>query len=329
MDGDKMRSLYDLMENIKREDKILIYGAGNKAAELYRVMKKFGLDNRIAAFVVKKKERNPDKVYDINVDEYTEYIKEDTKILIGLAYKNQAEVYTQLLGNGVAGERIILIGEDVWKEMDKLSAEMFASADYWNQRYLAGGNSGSGSYHRLAEFKAEIINSFVEENKIHSVIEWGCGDGNQLSLTCYPHYVGFDVSKKAIEICRQKYLGDSTKTFIWCGDENFADDKVAELALSLDVIFHLIEDEVFHIYMSRLFHSSDKYVCIYSSNFDLKAAQHVRHRKFTDWIEDNVKAQWKLIRVIKNKYPYDADDEDNTSMSDFYIYEKTFYKGKI
>ena len=318
-----MRLVYDLMESIKTEDKVLIYGAGNKAVELYRVMKKFELDNRIAAFVVKNKQGNPATIYDINVDEYTEYINDDKKILIGLAYKNQAEVSTQLLENGVHGERIIAIGADVWKEMNLLSEKMFVSADYWDQRYLTGGNSGAGSYHRLAEFKAKIINGFVKENNINSVIEWGCGDGNQLSLACYPHYVGFDVSKMAVEICRQKYQGDPTKTFIWCGDEHFINDRVAGLALSLDVIFHLIEDEVFHIYMTRLFRSSDKYVCIYSSNVDLKAAQHVRHRKFTDWIENNVRRQWELIRVIKNEYPFDADDADNTSMSDFYIYRKT------
>ncbi len=77
-------------------------------------------------------------------------------------------------------------------------------AKYWNGRYKAGGNSGIGSYGRLAEFKAEIINNFVADYEIHTVIEWGCGDGNQLSLAQYPQYIGFDVSLKSVKMCKKK-----------------------------------------------------------------------------------------------------------------------------
>ena len=34
----------------------------------------------------------------------------------------------------------------------------------------------------VANFKAEIINKLVEENGIDSVVEFGCGDGKQLSF---------------------------------------------------------------------------------------------------------------------------------------------------
>ncbi|MDR2439202.1 MAG: class I SAM-dependent methyltransferase [Planctomycetaceae bacterium] len=79
------------------------------------------------------------------------------------------------------------------------------SKRYWDNRYCQGGNSGAGSYGRLAEFKAEILNKFVTENNINSVIEFGCGDGNQLMLANYPYYIGVDVSPKAIEICRELF----------------------------------------------------------------------------------------------------------------------------
>ena len=93
------------------------------------------------------------------------------------------------------------------------------------------------------------------------------------------------------------------------------------MALSLDVIYHLIEDDVFEKYMQQLFLSSKKYVCIYSNNIEKKYAQHVRCRKFTDYIENHM-SDWKLIKIINNKYPYDINDEENTSWSDFYFYEK-------
>lgn len=41
---------------------------------------------------------------------------------------------------------------------------------------MRGNNSGAGSYGRLADFKAEIINQFVTENDVREVVEWGCGD---------------------------------------------------------------------------------------------------------------------------------------------------------
>ena len=46
------------------------------------------------------------------------------------------------------------------------------SGDYWHQRYKSGGNSGPGSYHKLADFKAEVLNSFVKDKHITSIIEY-------------------------------------------------------------------------------------------------------------------------------------------------------------
>jgi len=192
---------------------------------------------------------------------------------------------------------------------------------YWEERYLDARDSGPGSYGRLADFKAEILNSFVEDNNIKSVIEYGCGDGNQLSLANYPNYTGYDVSKKAIAICKEKFSNDITKEFKLILSENNTYKK-AELTLSLDVIFHLIEDDVFNVYMKRLFNTSTKYVIIYSSNYNLSMASHVRCREFTKWIASNVSKTWSLQQKIDNRYPMDEGDPENTSFADFYIYKK-------
>ena len=86
------------------------------------------------------------------------------------------------------------------------------SLNYWESRYRDGGTSGSGSFGRLAEFKANVINSFVQNNNIGSVIEFGCGDGNQLSLASYPSYIGLDTSHKAIELCKKRFKEDKSKS---------------------------------------------------------------------------------------------------------------------
>ena len=153
------------------------------------------------------------------------------------------------------------------------------------------------------------------------MIEWGCGDGNQLMLADYPEYVGYDVSKEAVGKCQELFRGDNSKQFLWSGAADFVSEMTGDLALSLDVLYHLVEDDIFELYMQRLFESSTKYVCIYSCNFDRYSAAHVRCRKFTDYIDRHM-PDWRLVKKINNEYPYDEKDPLNTSWSDFYIYKK-------
>lgn len=193
------------------------------------------------------------------------------------------------------------------------------STSYWIDRYDGGGNSGDGSYNKLAEFKAEIINQFLQKHDIDTVMEFGCGDGNQLRLMKYLSYVGYDVSPKAIAICKEKFKNDRTKTFRILGDHN---NDTAELTLSLDVIYHLVEDHVFSDYMHRLFNSSTDFVVIYSSNTDLNPeAQppHVKHRQFTKWVEQHISG-WALQEHIPNKYPFTGDTRTSSS-ADFFVYQ--------
>ena len=202
------------------------------------------------------------------------------------------------------------------------------SKKYWENRYAEGGNSGAGSYDKLAEFKAKIINEFVMKNDIQEVIEFGCGDGNQLSLMNYPLYIGLDVSKTVIDTCNRKFKHDKTKRFLLIDPISITDkyhQYQADLTLSLDIIFHLIEDEVYEAHMNRLFNASTKYVIIYSSNVNHIEADHVKDRSFTDWIQKNIK-DWVLLEKIDNKYKLDPTDQINTSRSDFYFYLKSNYK---
>jgi hypothetical protein len=192
------------------------------------------------------------------------------------------------------------------------------SQKYWELNYARGGRSGSGSYGRLAEFKAEVINSFVTKNNIASVIEFGCGDGNQLSLAHYPSYIGFDVSKTAVKICEKRFRADKTKKFILINPNHFPVEYSgfkADLCLSLDVIYHLTEDKIYLDYMKQLFLSSRKFVIIYSTDFDspCNARGCIKNRHFTEYIRSYM-PEWELIETIKNRYP----DE---SGADFYIYK--------
>lgn len=200
----------------------------------------------------------------------------------------------------------------------QIAALAFTSShEYWERRYRKGGTSGAGSYGRLAQFKAEVLNRFVSENDIKSVVEFGCGDGAQLSLANYPAYIGFDVAPAAIETCKKRFQEDATKTFSLSDSVN---PGVHDLSLSLDVIFHIVEDKAFHKYMTDLFDASRRFVIIYSSNVDhLERAPHVRHRQFSRWINEN-RPNWRLHQEVSNRFPYDPLNIDQTSFANFYIY---------
>lgn len=194
------------------------------------------------------------------------------------------------------------------------------SVAYWERRYRSGGNSGAGSYSKFAEYKAAVINAFVAEHSIRSVIEFGCGDGNQLRLAVYRKYLGLDVSAAAIALCKSAFSSDRTKSFRTL--QEYAGDQ-AELGLSLDVVYHLIENDVFSRHIELLFRAATRYVIIYSSNTDRNSGhdgEHVFHRRFTDYVATQI-PEWRLARHIANKYPYTGNPLTG-SFADFYIYEK-------
>jgi len=97
----------------------------------------------------------------------------------------------------------------------------------------------------------------------------------------------------------------------------------ADLALSLDVIYHLVEDPVFQDYMSKLFGAANRYVVIYSSDTNDDRGYkgtHVRHRMFSRWVQKNAK-RWKLIQHVPNRYPYKGDYTKG-SFAEFFIYRR-------
>ncbi|MGG6895858.1 FkbM family methyltransferase [Rhizobium sp. BR 315] len=198
----------------------------------------------------------------------------------------------------------------------------FDSAKYWEHRYLAGGNSGAGSYNRSAEYKALILNAFVAEKQLGHVGELGSGDGNQLRYLNFENYTGFDVSRTAIDLCRSIHGSRPGCTFVWLGEpqlEMSRYNEAFELTLSLDVIFHLIEEDVYRAYIERLFAMSRRYVIVYASNHDgpdRHGAIHVRNRRFTDdvarWLPE-----WKLLKHVDNPYKHPLISE-----ADFFVFGK-------
>lgn len=195
----------------------------------------------------------------------------------------------------------------------------FSSAAYWQERYKAGGTSGSGSYGRLAVYKAHFINELVHRQQIKSVIEFGCGDGNQASLFTIPKYTGLDVSKESVTQCRMKFADVMTWSFHQIG--TYAIRKNHQLSMSLDVLYHLVEDDVFEKYMKHLFASASGYVLIYSSDHDdVSGATHVRHRAYSNWVSENID-DWTEIETFAHPYPRnEKSNPRHTALAFFRLY---------
>jgi hypothetical protein len=171
------------------------------------------------------------------------------------------------------------------------------SNSYWEQRYAKGGNSGAGSYGRQAQWKAEIVNGWVDQHGVTSVVDLGCGDGNQLGLATYPRYLGLDVSRSAIQLCVRRFGDDPTKSFL-AYDPTAIQDRGGwlrgDLALSLEVLFHLVEQEVFEGYLRQLFSSAERFVVICARDDDLPGRPHERYQPFTPWIARHA-PEWELV----------------------------------
>ena len=197
------------------------------------------------------------------------------------------------------------------------------SHDYWERRYESGGDSGVGSSGALAAFKADFLNGFVEREGVASVIELGCGDGRQLSLARYPRYVGLDVAHDAIRRCANRFGDDGTKSFFLYDPDCFVDHTgvfVADLALSLDVVFHLVEDAVFEQHMQHLFGVARRFVIVYSSDFDGPGmAAHVRHRNVSAWVASSFPA-WERTEVVEN--PHTTHDDGTPTIAKFLVFRR-------
>ena len=131
----------------------------------------------------------------------------------------------------------------------------------------------------------------------------------------YPSYVGLDVSNTAVEICQRQFADDPTKSFILYDGFSFPERDgyrlTAEMTLSLDVIFHLVEDSAFEAYMMDLFKAADRYVIVYSTDAVIPDdGPHVRHRNFSLWVAHNF-PQWHLSQVVKGP-----------ELADFFVYER-------
>jgi len=187
---------------------------------------------------------------------------------------------------------------------------------YWDVHYQTGGKSGAGSYGFLGEWKAEIINHFLQTHPVETVVDVGCGDGHMVSMIDYPRYLGFDVSLKSIEICRNLFQGDPKKEF-HLYETGKTTLPPCDLVTCLDVLYHITDEKDYFAILDNIFSSSHKYIILYTTlegykyqgekpqagMFHRDTLSHLK--KYTGWKNE----------IIKQKYP-------GRSGADFIILKK-------
>lgn len=191
----------------------------------------------------------------------------------------------------------------------------FSTAEYWETRYRDGGDSGAGSAGRLLAFKAAFINAFFADNAIDDVLDLGCGDGRLLSSLRVPRYIGVDVSSTALACCVMRFPQHRFVPYV-----SLDATATADVAISIDVLFHLVEDAEFARYIQTLFAHARRFVLIYASNTKSNwPVPHVRHRRFTEHVA-RTEPDWRLLAHVPNRYPFDPDAPNDTSFADFFVY---------
>jgi hypothetical protein len=198
----------------------------------------------------------------------------------------------------------------------------FDATAYWDRHYAAGGTSGDGSYGHLGAFKAEVLGAFVARNAITSCIEFGCGDGNQLGLVPWPRYIGLDVSVAAVTRCIKRYANDPTKSFFLYHPGCFADWSGvlrADVAVSLDVVYHVTDDRQYDRYMKDLCDAARRFVVVYSTDYDLIAGARYRHRKVTTWMASQA-PEFRLTSRVPNPFPGVGPGKSD---AEFLFYERS------
>lgn len=194
----------------------------------------------------------------------------------------------------------------------------YTPGGYWDRRYREGRTSGAGSEGEEGSYKARYVNDFIRDHQITSVIDWGCGDGQVLELlqvgpahSPYVAYTGIDVSATILERNRKHF-----REFVFATPNEAmipGREWSADLALSMDVLFHLPDDVDFFTYLNQLFNSADRYVLIYSTNHaGGRTARHVLRREFTPDVAKHF-PEWRLSTV---------ETPLHEGLASFFVYEK-------
>jgi 2-polyprenyl-3-methyl-5-hydroxy-6-metoxy-1,4-benzoquinol methylase len=132
-------------------------------------------------------------------------------------------------------------------------------SNYWENRYQRGGTSGEGSIGQGRAWKWKIIESYVPD--LQCVIDVGCGDLSFWSGRKCEDYTGIDISETILE---KNKSSRPDWTFIRSSSDKLVEDLKRENVFCFDILFHIMDENVFQNTLHNLCQYSSKYLFIHT-----------------------------------------------------------------
>jgi len=132
------------------------------------------------------------------------------------------------------------------------------SVEYWEKRYREGGKSGRGSVGASREWKWSIIRKHV--TLVDDVVDVGCGDLSFWEGRTCERYFGVDISPYIIK--RNAEKRPDWAFIAWPAERRLP--LRGRVVLCLDVLFHILDDEVATKIMDNLCEYSSEWVVIHA-----------------------------------------------------------------
>lgn len=124
--------------------------------------------------------------------------------------------------------------------------------------------SGAGSRGDLLKFKIDFVNKFVKDYEVSSILDLGCGDLHFASQLSVDKYTGVDI----VDHVHPTSIAAKDFTTKVSRFDELDDVDGAELCMSIDVLYHILPDEVdyLHAALDNLFIKSTKYILVYAQD---------------------------------------------------------------
>ncbi len=191
------------------------------------------------------------------------------------------------------------------------------SINFWKTWYSLGYGSGLGSEGELKEFKIKFINSFIENNHISRVLDFGYGDAEIASQLDIKEYTGIDIVEQ-LEVKKNKFKAPVVE-LITSPFDKFNTQKTFELVNCIDVLYHILENEKPYLFatLNKIFTYSEKFVIIYAQDSYLD--------KF-EQTQSEYNCPWRQYVTHINSFEQIFEQEECMpgSLAKFYIFKRKY-----
>lgn len=152
------------------------------------------------------------------------------------------------------------------KTIEAYDNQYSLNGDNWNKETCLRNGiietySGPGSLLENTDLLIKNLNIFLKEYAIKSVIDVPCGDFNYMSKVNLDNieYIGYDISKKAIDMCNNKVQKTNIKFSVFdCTIEKL---QYADLIIIKDLFLHLCFSDIQKI-LDNVKSSGCKYLAV-------------------------------------------------------------------